>query len=162
MTTIRHKFAFWRGNDLGVPQKHTKIYYNQNGKTSSPDLQWFILKFFIISLKVNTVFFNDLVKNHKITKNRFWSLIASLVSSIFHKLYGCYSRFASFHSYWIFQILFLFWSNSQLLDRIPAVFHSGLNSRFFLQVFLLSMTDDRIPLVYYNKYQRNEAKSNIL
>ena len=51
---------------------------------------------------------------------------------------------------------------SQLLDCIPAVFHSGLNSRFFLQVFLLSMTDDRIPLVYYNKYQRNETKSNIL
>ena len=47
-------------------------------------------------------------------------------------------------------------------DRIPAVFHSGPNSRFFLQVFLLSMTDDRIPLVYYNKYQRNETKSNIL
>lgn len=107
-------------------------------------------------------FFQRFGQEHKITKNRFWSLIASLVSSIFHKLYGCYSRFASFHSYWIFQILFLFWSNSQLLDRIPAVFHSGLNSRFFLQVFLLSMTDDRIPLVYYNKYQRNEAKSNIL
>ena len=109
---------------------------------------------------MNTVFFNDLVKNHKITKNRFWSLIASLVSSIFHKLYGCYSRFASFHSYWIFQILFLFWSNSQLLDCIPVVFHSGLNSRFFLQVFLFSMTDDRIPLVYYNNYQieRNQTK----
>ena len=122
MTTIRHKFAFWRGNDLGVQQKHTKIYYNQNGKTSSPDLQWFILKFFIISLKVNTVFFNDLVKNHKITKNRFWSLIASLVSSIFHKLYGGYSRFAIvfipieffrscfcsglIHNFWIVSLLF--------------------------------------------------------
>lgn len=104
----------------------TKTYkdlvYNQNGKTSSPDLQGFILKFFIISLKVKT-FFSTWSRTIKQQRTGCDLLIASLVSSIFHKLYvkyymlginpmtnckGHYSeRFASIHSYWIFQI-FLF------------------------------------------------------
>ena len=103
-----------------------------------------------------------MVKNHKITKKQvliFWLLVFFLLFFInymfiiqgllvFIPIEFFRSCFCSglIHNFWIVSLLF----SIQVLILV-----------FFLQVFLFSMTDDRIPLVYYNDYQieRNHTKS---